>query len=712
MWTVNVSVFCLFFLNAFVLEYIVFEKGGFYGIKDENGEVSVPAVYEYLGWSGEQSGLRSGVIGYKQGNQWGLITAKNKVITEPKYYSITPFKENTFKAAIKGKFSNQLFFGILNRNGKTSVGFDYFSISKMEPHLLVSKYKNNKEHFGVISHASERLVSLNYQEILHEWKFLLARTFEGKTDVFNMNGRLICSSLDSIRRTEEGWIVLRNGYTGFISLKGNITYDLIYKDIKIDKGVISPVSFARWGIYEDTSLVVEIDADSICYDRGDRWQVYLNGVHYTALLDSTFHIYNASLMNVTDNHYLLKDVSTQKWFAMNTLGNKFLEHCDSIYATNFVLWGKKNNTWEAYNENGKQKNRFSYQSIRSGVEGQFISKVNDYLGIIDSIGAGITHFKYDEIVSDTEFYKVKYLGKWGIMNQKGRWIMPSEFSEVFVRNKLFIGRKGEGYTYYGLDGVIVKNTYRPLTKKGSRLLVQDEEGLIGLLDESGDMVVYPTYDAIHYWDGLYELVDGNTAALIDSQGTMVFGPEEEIQKVGGIGEGYLLIKKNDRWGFLDLQGRLRISNRYRDARPFSEGLAAVKLREKWGFINKHESLVIQPYYEEVTDFKDGLSIVSLRGQFGLINAKGNEIVTPSWKKIKRLSTGNYLVRNNDDKVGLISSSGTFLLRPSFDNLEDMGEKVIISQMNKKGIFDYSGNQLFRTTYREIKVFDKITLLQY
>ncbi|MEM0940078.1 MAG: WG repeat-containing protein [Bacteroidota bacterium] len=712
MWLANISIICLFFLNAFALEYTVFEKGGFYGIKDENGEVSVPPVYEYLGWSGEPSGLHSGVIGYKQGNQWGLITAKNKVITKPKYYSIAPFKENTFKAAIKGKFSNKLFFGILNRNGKTSVDFDYFSISKIGPHLLVSQYKNSQEHFGVISYTSERLISLNYQEVLHEGAFLCAKTFEGKTDFFDLKGGLISSSLDSIRRTEEGWIVLRNGYTGFISLKGTIIYDLIYKDIQIDKGVISPIPFSRWSIYHDTSLVVEIDADSICYDREDCWQVYLNGAHYAASLDSTFHIYNASLMNVTDNHYLLKDIGTEKWLVMNKLGNKILEHYDSVYATNFILWGKKKDTWEMYNGIGQQKNRFSYQSIRNGVEGQFISRLKDYWGIIDSDGVGITHFKYDEIVSDIEFYKVKYLGKWGVMNQKGHWLMPSEFSEVFVRDKLFIGRKGEGYTYYGLDGVIVKNTYRPLTKKGSGLLVQDEEGLIGLLNKSGDMIVYPTYHAIYYWDGFYELVDGNTAVLIDSQGMMVFGPEEEIQKIGGIGEGYLLIKKNDRWGFLDLQGRLRISNRYNGAQPFSEGLAAVKLREKWGFINKDESLVIQPYYEKVTDFKNGLSIISLKGQFGLINAKGNEIVKPSWKKIKRLSTGNYLVRDNDDKVGLISSSGTFLLRPSFDELEDKGERVIVSLRNKKGMLDYSGDQLFKTIYREIKVSDKITLLQY
>ena len=48
----------------------------------------------------------------------------------------------------------------------------------------------------------------------------------------------------------------------------------------------------------------------------------------------------------------------------------------------------------------------------------------------------------------------------------------------------------------------------------------------------------------------------------------------------------VLIEKENRWGFVDSKGRLRISNRYDGAGPFHEGLAPIMLRGKWGFIDK------------------------------------------------------------------------------------------------------------------------------
>lgn len=708
-----VSVISIYFLvlNVFA-EYTVFEKEGFYGIKDENGEVSVPAVYEYLGWTEGSSKIRSGVIGYKEGNLWGLITAKNKVVLEPKYHSLASFEEGLFKASIKGKFSNQLFYGILNAQGKTLVSFNYFSIETIGANLLVSSYESNQTRYGVISRSNQRLIPTNYSKIETEGSLIIAKASNGKADVFNSEGVLVSEGLSSVTKSEKGWVANRNGYRGFIDLGGAITYDFEYKDFYTEDDILYPVSFPKWGVYKEDKLIFEVNADSINYESGSSSQIYINGVHSIALVDSTIQVRNAVLKEASTHHYLFKNSGDDKWFALNSQGRRVLESCDSIIATDYVLWGRTNNSWHIYNRYGKKKSRFSYNFISHGVKDQFIVGISNNMGILDPLGNEITRIKFDAITKTSEYYKVKYLGRWGIMNPRGEWLLRPEYLEVFVSGNILVGKRGLGYTYYGANAEVTKTTFKPLETVGNLLIVADEEGALGLIDETASLKVYPEFDSIRYWNGYFELSKNGWVSLIDSAGNSLFGPEEGIQEVNGFSESYFLVKKNDRWGFLDEKGRLRISNRYIKARPFSEGLAGVKLRNKWGFINKDESLVVQPYYDNISPFNAGLSVASSNGLFGLINDRGEEIVKLKWKRIERAATGNYLVFDDRNKVGLISSSGSFLLRPSFEHLEDKDGKVIVTIENKKGVLDYGGNQLFKTSYKEIKISGDHTILKY
>ncbi|SFM37782.1 WG containing repeat-containing protein [Paenibacillus sp. 1_12] len=47
-----------------------------------------------------------------------------------------------------------------------------------------------------------------------------------------------------------------------------------------------------------------------------------------------------------------------------------------------------------------------------------------------------------------------------------------------------------------------------------------------------------------------------------------------------------MVKKEDKWGFIDNTGKEIVAVKFERAFDFSEGLAAVKVKGKWGFINK------------------------------------------------------------------------------------------------------------------------------
>ena len=63
---------------------------------------------------------------------------------------------------------------------------------------------------------------------------------------------------------------------------------------------------------------------------------------------------------------------------------------------------------------------------------------------------------------------------------------------------------------------------------------------------------------------------------------------------------------------------------YDEARCFIEGLAAVKKDGKWGFINVKGETVIPFIYDGAFSFINGLAQVYEIGRFGLVDRKGND----------------------------------------------------------------------------------------
>src|SRR5687768_6640537 len=55
------------------IEFSPFEENGKFGLKNTNGDVLIPAEYDYLGWSNNTFSVIENVTGYRLHDQWGLI---------------------------------------------------------------------------------------------------------------------------------------------------------------------------------------------------------------------------------------------------------------------------------------------------------------------------------------------------------------------------------------------------------------------------------------------------------------------------------------------------------------------------------------------------------------------------------------------------------------------------------------------------------------
>ncbi len=706
----TVVLFSLSSIWLYAETHTVFELEGLYGLKNDKGETVIPPLYEKLGWSDGTESVHQGVIGVRENNLWGLISIKNKPFTEIKYHSLDCFSETSFKASVKGKFSNELFYGLLDKNGRITVSFNYSSIQVLSDLYLVSKFDSRDIKFGLISTEEEVQIQLKYQSITQDKNFYLGVSISGETDIYTKKPKLITTNIDSIKYNERGIKCYRQGFVGFYSFSGELVEDFIHKEIVLSDGVLLPHSFARWDVFEGMEKVLSFEADSLHLAAESLWIAYNNGAQHFSLSDSLFRNNQYRIQTVLGDRFIVKNNQSGLWSVLGAGGREIVAGYDSIIGNDNIYWGKNREGWTLLGRNGSR--RLRVDDLRKGIGGQFLCGNGKYWGIYNQYGLEATPLKYDSIIANKDNYDIYYLNRWGIMNTDGNWELRPEFTEVYSFKEYYIGKVGYAYAYK-VGEFTWKSTSKPIgLLRDTYLIFEDEEGNKGLLDKSLNMVVNPAYDSIHALGNFFILKKNNKCIIVNEVGNRIVQEEEAIQEVKDLREDFFLIKKDNRWGFLDTQGRMRISNRYEEANVFSEGLAPIKLRGKWGFVDKEERLIIQPYYEEVSAFRNKISIVKIGKRKGLIDPAGIEIIDINWEEISMTPNGNFIVKDRANNYGLLSKEGHFLLRSGYQLIEDIAGGVIVMKNGNKGVLEYSGKERFMIKYDEIKTTGKYVLLKH
>ncbi|MBU1244939.1 WG repeat-containing protein [Myxococcota bacterium] len=156
-----------------------------------------------------------------------------------------------------------------------------------------------------------------------------------------------------------------------------------------------------------------------------------------------------------------------------------------------------------------------------------------------------------------------------------------------------------------------------------------------------------------------------TYGRLDSEGREVVAPVYE--HLGALSEGLIAFYKDQKAGFMDAQGQVRIPARFTFAMDFSEGLACVNVggevvrgeskgsRQavkggKWGFIDASGKYVIPPRFDDCDSFVHGRAVVRnqctydfwhceplnacVSEHWGLIDRAGRWLFQPEWFAIR------------------------------------------------------------------------------
>lgn len=243
-----------------------------------------------------------------------------------------------------------------------------------------------------------------------------------------------------------------------------------------------------------------------------------------------------------------------------------------------------------------------------------IKMVGKKWGYIDHQGRFILWPQFDEAgdFQENGLAIVKVDEKAGLIDRKGQYVVKPEYSSImpFTEGRAIV-MDGEDFKVINPSGLVVtKKAYhliQPFQEQRAIFAESNSEGtyLYGYLDKEGNEVVTPTFlNAYDFTNGkaLVQIKE-NEFALINHNGEII--QTYPFAFMMGYSEGIIPFKKtfNDKWGYVDENGRILLEPQYESAQPFQSNRAIVNMNEgienQYGLIDKHGNFLIPPKYNDI-----------------------------------------------------------------------------------------------------------------
>lgn len=686
--------------------YKIFHSGNFKGIKNQQGEVLIPAVYGDLGWSNGVTPIGDEWIGFNENSKWGLMSLANKKRTQARFDKIEPFTSGRFLVAMKGKFANRFFYGLIDSRGKIILNLDYFELTQEHGTILVTTYENNRFLMGTLNNDLSKVIEVNYLEIEVFGNLLICKTPSKEIDVYTKSGQLLEQNLHQTRKIKDFLLTSKNGRNGLISIEGKIIHPPIHKKILSFKRISS---FPVWEI-RSKSMVFEIAGDSIDYMGQDFWIIHSNGSSQFFSNSVDVPKGGFALKQLLNGVAVVQSVTTGKWFAYDSIGSQIIQASDSIHFNGTYFYAKNDSHWTISDRSGEHISVKKFATISPQTTRYQPVKRFNYWAILDCIDQTLTNFRYDSITQVVgSKIIVQYIGRWGVYHLGQGWLVQPSFDRIDFSNGQFIAKKGRTHHLLNANGQLLFRTINWVAPQENHFILTYGGKFSGLNLDSP--VTNTVFRSVTKWNNFYEL-NSEFVDLVTSEGGKILHQSDQVQDILAFSEGFFLVKKNNNFGFIDTNGHLRIANRYDSAKAFSEGLAAMKLRGKWGFIDKFEKIIIQPHYQWVTSFVRGLAIYKSTDYYGLLDSNGREVLAANYISISRTSAGNYLMQSKNNTYEMANSKGITFLSGTYEQLVDIGNSRVIGTLSgKKGVLNYQNQLIANFEYEEIKIGEEYLILK-
>lgn len=291
-------------------------------------------------------------------------------------------------------------------------------------------------------------------------------------------------------------------------------------------------------------------------------------------------------------------------------------------------------------------------------------------------------------VSEYTYFPLEVDGKYGVIKRDGNIVINPEFDEVQIPNQdrgIFILKQGNDYLVMNERNQKIFTNFAEVTAIHGKN-AQDED-------------VYNTTVLKYKENGKFGIVDFDENKVSEAEYDQV---EALMDK-----EGEILIKKNDKYGVINVKGVELVhpdydyikGDGYTDSNGYKDAGYIVGIKTlsgiNYGYLDKNEKEVLKKEQESiyrVTEINslDTYLVASKNGRFAIF--KNNENLT-DYKYIDiyyNPETQDFTVQKNKS-FGLIDLNGKVIVPEQYDELQVVGIYVKTSKNGENFIFDLNGN---------------------
>ena len=168
---------------------------------------------------------------------------------------------------------------------------------------------------------------------------------------------------------------------------------------------------------------------------------------------------------------------------------------------------------------------------------------------------------------------------------------------------------------------------------------------------------------------------------------------------GVYSEGMIPVVKDNKYGYVNTDGKECVPCIYDKAFSFKNGLARVSKDNKFGFINKQGDLIVPLIYDNAYDFDDiGLANVCKEKLWGFIDEFGNDVIACKYDYDSQMNnSGSW-----KNSAYLNYASDLYIFKEAGCRWDNNGVAVILNG-GLFGVIDKSGRQIIPCKYLSIGI---------
>lgn len=351
-----------------------------------------------------------------------------------------------------------------------------------------------------------------------------------------------------------------------------------------------------------------------------------------------------------------------------------------------------------YNTEGELVIPFTYEKAFDFSRGYATAGEENKVGLIDTNGKFIIPPKYESIIpfKDGLARASKVVNgkvKEGFIDIKGNAVIPFIYDRVYDFSEgLAKVEEGNRISFIDKSGrkiiALKESAYSRSFAEGYAIITNPETKKYGFMDKTGNIVIPCIYDDVSDFkdgtacvekDNLWGLIDKNGKELTPISYESISSSHHGIPGTSSWSErGWAEIRKNGKKGIIDIRGKEVLPCIYKSLKEYkySEGPVPVTIDNKWGYVNSDGKLIIPYEFDDASPFTSELAIVKKNGKEGMINKTGQLVIPCVYDQLGKLSDDGLSVFKENKHYGVINNHGTIVIPPIF---------ALCSSFNKEGL---------------------------